>query len=143
MTRTTEQNLRTTYAKVRTNLYPAPRKITRFKTMRSLLRTDDPAIKALFDSFKVIDVVPWHEATREERVASIKDEVAQKYGVTVAILDGTCRKRPYVLARQECATRIHHEVENMSLAKIGQAMGGRDHSTIRNAIDRHEERMAA
>ncbi|TDQ63594.1 DnaA-like protein [Maritalea mobilis] len=136
-----ERDYRAKRVEVRERLYPTPKAVARIKPMKAMLRVTDPEIKELVSQYKAIDIVPWENATRAERIKAIKKQVSSKHHVSIALLEGTCRNRKYVQARDECAYRIHNEVENLSLAQIGRAMGGRDHSTIWHSIDRHMNRI--
>jgi chromosomal replication initiator protein len=81
------------------------------------------------------------EAAASQRISVrlIKAIVAQRHGLTVADLDGPSRKRRVVLARHEaiytaaCRTRL-------SYVQIGRIFGGRDHSSVRSAVERHARR---
>ena len=59
-------------------------------------------------------------------------ETANFFGVTVEDLHGSSRSRVLVNARQ-IAMYLCRELTEMSLPKIGQAFGGRDHTTVMHA----------
>jgi chromosomal replication initiator protein len=67
--------------------------------------------------------------------------VAKKHGVSVADIKGQSRKQMFVYARQEAAYDLRKQ-RNLSLTKIGQMLGGKDHTTILYAISAHEKRLA-
>ena len=67
-------------------------------------------------------------------------DVALKHKLTVAQVLGRQRSRPFVLARQEAMWRCHRETY-ASLPQIGEAMDGRDHTTILHGIRQHEKRL--
>lgn len=65
-------------------------------------------------------------------VATIQQETADYYAVTVDDLCGSSRSRQLVTARQ-IAMYLCRELTDLSLPKIGQAFGGRDHTTVMHA----------
>src|SRR5680860_225670 len=65
-------------------------------------------------------------------VSLIMSETANYYGFTLDELCSTSRTRQLVSARQ-IAMYITRELTDLSLPKIGQAFGGRDHTTVIHA----------
>ena len=72
------------------------------------------------------------EAGPEITAAEIMTTTAAYFGVTVDDLCGTSRSRVLVTARQ-IAMYLCRELTDLSLPKIGQAFGGRDHTTVMHA----------
>jgi chromosomal replication initiator protein len=68
--------------------------------------------------------------------------VAEYYGVPVEALAGRQRTRHIAQARQ-LAMYLAREETNASLPQIGEALGGRDHSTVVHGCARISELMAA
>jgi len=68
-------------------------------------------------------------------------EVGLEYGLSIWDIKGKCRQLNYVLARHHAAYRIVNELK-FSLPKTGRLMGNKDHTTILNAIRKHEKRLA-
>jgi chromosomal replication initiator protein len=66
------------------------------------------------------------------------NRVAELFEVTRADLVGRSRTGRIVQARFAAAYALHHHYADMSLSAIGAALGGRNHSTIINAIRRAE-----
>ena len=66
---------------------------------------------------------------------------AQYFGVTVDDLCGSSRSRVLVTARQ-IAMYLCRELTDLSLPKIGQAFGGRDHTTVMHADRKIRQLMA-
>jgi chromosomal replication initiator protein len=62
-------------------------------------------------------------------VNEVQKTVSKYYGITVSDLVSTSRKQHLVKARQ-MAIYLCHELTSLSLAKIGQNFGNRDHSTV-------------
>jgi len=68
----------------------------------------------------------------EITVTQIMNVSATYFGVTIDDLCGTSRSRVLVTARQ-IAMYLCRELTDLSLPKIGQAFGGRDHTTVMHA----------
>ena len=62
-------------------------------------------------------------------VMGIFSDLESDYGITVSDLISNSRKQHLVKARQ-MAIYLCHELTSLSLAKIGQNFGNRDHSTV-------------
>ena len=60
--------------------------------------------------------------------------IAEKHGFTKAQLLGKSRVRSLVDARSEAAKALR--AKGLSLPRIGQLLGGRDHTTILNLLRR-------
>lgn len=58
-----------------------------------------------------------------------KQLVSEYFGVNLKDMEGKCRKREYVMARQ-IAMYLTNKHENVSLKSIGAAFCGRDHTTV-------------
>jgi chromosomal replication initiator protein len=77
------------------------------------------------------DLIP--DATDPEiTAAAIMSETATYFGVTMEDLCGSSRSRMLVTARQ-IAMYLCRELTDLSLPKIGQHFGGRDHTTVIHA----------
>lgn len=68
--------------------------------------------------------------------------VAGATGVTVNQITGPSRRREHVWPRF-AAMAIARRATNAPLAKIGRAMGDRDHTSVMNALERVEVRERA
>lgn len=68
-------------------------------------------------------------------VSHIKDIVAEHYNITVEQMNSKKRSRPLAYPRQ-IAMYLTREMTELSLPKIGQEFGGRDHSTVIHACDK-------
>ncbi len=79
------------------------------------------------------DLIPGGEhATPEITADAITSAVADYFGLTVEDLAGSSRSRILVTARQ-IAMYLCRELTDLSLPKIGQHFGGRDHTTVMHA----------
>ena len=68
----------------------------------------------------------------EITASAIMSQTATYFGLTVDDLCGTSRSRVLVTARQ-IAMYLCRELTELSLPKIGQQFGGRDHTTVMHA----------
>jgi chromosomal replication initiator protein len=78
------------------------------------------------------DLFP-HGAGPEITSATIMAQTAQYFGLTIDDLCGASRSRVLVNARQ-IAMYLCRELTDLSLPKIGQQFGGRDHRKIRTLM---------
>lgn len=68
--------------------------------------------------------------------------VARRYGLQSSDLLGERRTKDIAMARF-VAMHLARELTEASLATIGQALGGRDHTTVMNGIERVRTRLAS
>ncbi len=73
--------------------------------------------------------------------AEIIAQTASYFGLTIEDLCGSSRSRVLVTARQ-IAMYLCRELTDLSLPKIGQQFGGRDHTTVMHANRKISEQMA-
>lgn len=95
------------------------------------------------------------DMTMAERIISKAVRIVEKEVTIEEIVRGTCdyyhvkeetiytssRKREIVLARQMAMFLTHKLLPNLSLAKIGQQIGSKDHSTVLHACRTIEEQI--
>ena len=81
----------------------------------------------------------WIKSSCEAFGSSIVDR--PPIGLTIDDLCGSSRSRVLVTARQ-IAMYLCRELTDLSLPKIGQAFGGRDHTTVMHANRKIRELMA-
>jgi chromosomal replication initiator protein len=60
---------------------------------------------------------------------------ADSYGFTVAEVQGPSRRQPLVMCRQ-VGMYLCRELTDLSLPKIGEVFGGRDHTTVIHSLDK-------
>jgi chromosomal replication initiator protein len=81
------------------------------------------------------------QAGPEITASLIMVQAAAYFGVTIDDLCGSSRSRVLVTARQ-IAMYLCRELTDLSLPKIGQAFGGRDHTTVMHADRKIRQLMA-
>jgi chromosomal replication initiator protein len=77
----------------------------------------------------------------EITATTVIGQTAMYFGLTIEALCGSSRSRVLVTARQ-IAMYLCRELTDLSLPKIGQAFGGRDHTTVMHANRKIRELMA-
>ncbi|MBR7742580.1 chromosomal replication initiator protein DnaA [Phycicoccus sp. BSK3Z-2] len=86
------------------------------------------------------DLIP-DDAGSQVTPATIIAQTAAYFGLTIEDLQGQSRSRVLVTARQ-IAMYLCRELTEMSLPKIGQQFGGRDHTTVMHAEKKIRQLMA-
>src|SRR5262249_3041607 len=87
------------------------------------------------------DLIPRDDSSPEITVPLIMAQTAAYFGLTIEDLLGSSRSRVLVTARQ-IAMYLCRELTDLSLPKIGQAFGGRDHTTVMHAERKIRSLMA-
>ncbi|GMA21577.1 chromosomal replication initiator protein DnaA [Arsenicicoccus piscis] len=85
------------------------------------------------------DLIPADQPT-QITAATIMGQTAAYFGLTIDDLCGSSRSRVLVQARQ-IAMYLCRELTDLSLPKIGQQFGGRDHTTVMHADRKIRELM--
>ncbi|MFA4858132.1 MAG: chromosomal replication initiator protein DnaA [Candidatus Margulisiibacteriota bacterium] len=75
------------------------------------------------------------QAARGISISIIKKAVAEHFGVALEELDARLRTKEVALARQ-IAMYLARDLVKSSLPKIGEAFGGRDHTTVLHACEK-------
>lgn len=83
------------------------------------------------------DLLPRRSSVQPDEIVR---QVAEVYGVTVDRILGRDRSRQVALPRQ-IAMYLLREEANISLPQIGEAIGGRDHTTVMYACDKVADMM--
>ncbi len=86
------------------------------------------------------DLIP-DDSMSQVTPATIIAQTAAYFGLTIEDLQGQSRSRVLVTARQ-IAMYLCRELTDMSLPKIGQQFGGRDHTTVMHADKKIRQLMA-
>jgi chromosomal replication initiator protein len=96
--------------------------------------TIDLAREALRDKLRIADANP-EAADPALSVTAIQKAVAQEWGVTLEGLKSKTRTKTLTIPRQ-AAMLLCREILGLQLVEIGNAFGGRDHSTVIHSIER-------
>ena len=86
------------------------------------------------------DLLP-DQTSPEITLSMIMSQTASYFGFSLADLTGASRSRSLVTARQ-VAMYLCRELTDLSLPKVGQAFGGRDHTTVMHAERKIRQLMA-
>jgi len=77
----------------------------------------------------------------EITASAIIAKTAEYFGITMDEVTGTSRSRVYVTARQ-IAMYLCRQLTDLSLPKIGEHFGGKDHTTVMYAVKKVEDQIA-
>jgi chromosomal replication initiator protein len=102
--------------------------------------TIELAREALADKIKSADDFPQVPKTLPT-IDRIQDVVARRWGVTAEQLRSKARIKTLVVPRQ-IAMYLARDILQMQLIEIGQAFGGRDHSTVIHSVDKVQRQMS-
>jgi len=75
------------------------------------------------------------EVDLDALVSNLVRSTARRFGIRVADMKGTSRRKNTVLARA-IAMFLLREITPLSLAEVGKVFGNRDHSTVRHACEK-------
>ena len=121
--------LETIARRVQSNIRELEGALTRVAAFANL--SGLPLTSQLVDT-ALADLLPRKDEVRPDDVLS---KVAEVFGVTVDRLLGRDRSQDIALPRQ-VAMYLLREESNFSLPQIGNALGGRDHTTVMYACDK-------
>lgn len=94
------------------------------------------------DSELVKRILSHHETQSTISIEEIQKLVADHFKVRVLDLKASTRAKPIVVPRQ-IAMHLIKKFLDKSLVDIGKAFGGKDHTTVMNALDRVKNLQAA
>jgi chromosomal replication initiator protein len=114
-------------------------KLLAFASLKHRVVTVELAREALRDKLRSADAAP-HRSERQDRMGQIQARVAGEWGVTVDGLQSKTRTKNLTVPRQ-VAMYLAREILGLQLVEIGQAFGGRDHSTVIHSLDRVADMM--
>jgi chromosomal replication initiator protein len=89
----------------------------------------------------IAEVIPGVRSKRPTSVEEIQQRVAEGFGISRAELVGTSRAATPLRARQ-VAIFLTRDLTDLSLPQIGRLYGGRDHTTVLNALRRVEATLS-
>lgn len=120
-------------SKIKSNVRELEGIITRLSAMTKL--SNETITQSLAED--VIKVIVGNSKRNKPQIETVIVETAGYFNLDPKLLKSSSRKKDILLARQ-IAMYISRTVLDMSLPKIGEEFGGRDHSTVINAIDKIE-----
>jgi len=109
-------------------------KLLAFASLKHRVITVDFAREALRDKLKASDLTP-PRSSKHDRMRVIQQRVAAAWSVTVEGLQSKTRTQVLTVPRQ-VAMFLAREILGMQLVEIGEAFGGRDHSTVIHSLAR-------
>ncbi len=116
-------------------------KLLAFASLKRRAITVELAREALRDKLRGGDLAA-ARPERKDRMGMIQQWVAGEWGVTVEGLQSKTRTKNLTVPRQ-VAMFLAREVLALQLVEIGQAFGGRDHSTVIHSLERVADMMKA
>ncbi|MEP6571243.1 MAG: chromosomal replication initiator protein DnaA [Gemmatimonadota bacterium] len=99
------------------------------------------AREALSDKIRLNDDAFGAHSRPLPSIDRIQDVVARRWGVTADQLRSKARIKTLVVPRQ-IAMYLARDLLQMQLMEIGQAFGGRDHSTVIHSVDKVQRQMS-
>ncbi|HET8766719.1 MAG TPA: chromosomal replication initiator protein DnaA, partial [Pedococcus sp.] len=124
-------------SKIQTNIRELEGALIRVTAFASLNRQE---VDLTLAEIVLKDLIP-EGGEPEITAAAIIAQTAAYFGLTIEDLCGTSRSRVLVTARQ-IAMYLCRELTDLSLPKIGQQFGGRDHTTVMHADKKIRQLMA-
>ena len=112
-----------------------------YASLRHREITVDLAREALRDKLKIGDQVTGTTSS-EVSVQAIQNVVAKEWGVTPEGLRSKVRTKTLTIPRQVSMFLIR-ELLGLQLVEIGNAFGGRDHSTVIHSLERVQQQLIA
>jgi len=123
-------------SKIQTNIRELEGALIRVTAFANLNRLE-PDLQLANDVLK--DLIP-DNGQRFITTDDVKEQTAAYFNIQVADLEGQSRTHTLVTARQ-VAMYLCRELTDLSLPKIGQEFGGRDHTTVMHAYRKIKDLM--
>lgn len=117
--------------KIKSNIRELEGALTRV-TAYSSLTNKEVSVDLAHEALK--DIISSNKP-KQINIDMIKDVVAQHYNIQIADFDSKRRTRSITYPRQ-VAMYLCRELTDLSLPKIGEGFGGRDHTTVIHAYDK-------
>jgi chromosomal replication initiator protein len=117
-------------------------KLLLFASLKHREVTVELARDALADKITQDGSVAADQPASLPSVDRVQEVVARRWGVTPEGLRSKARTKTLTVPRQ-VAMFLARELLGMQLVEIGQAFGGRDHSTVIHSLDKVQREMAA
>ncbi len=122
---------------VKNNIRQLEGTVKRIKAKNNL-DGEKPSIKSVQN---IIADILNNETPPEVTVEKIIDEVARTFNVTVEDLRSPKNRSAYISGPRQVAIYIINDLTTLTQENIGKEFGGRDHSTIKYAIDTTSKKM--
>jgi chromosomal replication initiator protein len=113
-------------------------KLLLFASLKNREVTIELAREALADKIRQGEETASRPATPS--IDRVQEVVARRWGVTPEGLRSKARTKTLTIPRQ-IAMYLARDMLGMQLVEIGQAFGGRDHSTVIHSVDKVERQM--
>jgi chromosomal replication initiator protein len=115
-------------------------KLLLYASLRHREITIELARDALADRIRPSQAANGDKPQTLPSIDKVQDVVARRWGVTPEGLRSKARIKSLTVPRQ-IAMYLAREVLNMQLVEIGQAFGGRDHSTVIHSVDKVQRQI--
>jgi chromosomal replication initiator protein len=115
-------------------------KLLLFASLKNREVTIELAREALSDKIRQGDEGSAYNAPANPTIDRVQEVVARRWGVSPEGLRSKARTKTLTVPRQ-VAMYLARNMLNMQLVEIGQAFGGRDHSTVIHSVDKVERQM--
>jgi chromosomal replication initiator protein len=111
-----------------------------FASLKNREVTIELAREALSDKIRQGDEAGGYAGQATPSIDRVQEVVARRWGVTPEGLRSKARTKTLTIPRQ-VAMYLARNMLAMQLVEIGQAFGGRDHSTVIHSVDKVERQM--
>jgi chromosomal replication initiator protein len=115
-------------------------KLLLFASLKHREVTVELAREALSDKIKLATGEPEPSATPLPSIGRVQEIVARRWGVTPEGLRSKARIKTLTVPRQ-IAMYLARDLLNMQLVEIGNAFGGRDHSTVIHSVGKVQRQL--
>jgi chromosomal replication initiator protein len=115
-------------------------KLLLYASLKNREVTIDLAREALSDKIRQADEAGGAGGQATPSIDRVQEVVARRWGVTPEGLRSKARTKTLTIPRQ-IAMYLARDMLRMQLVEIGQAFGGRDHSTVIHSVDKVERQM--
>jgi chromosomal replication initiator protein len=115
-------------------------KLLLFASLKNREVTIELAREALSDKIRQGEDGGAYAAPAAPSIDRVQEVVARRWGVTPEGLRSKARTKTLTVPRQ-VAMYLARDMLGMQLVEIGQAFGGRDHSTVIHSVDKVERQM--
>ena len=115
-------------------------KLLLFASLKNREVTIELAREALSDKIRQGEDAAAYAGQPTPSIDRVQEVVARRWGVTPEGLRSKVRTKTLTIPRQ-VAMYLARDMLGMQLVEIGQAFGGRDHSTVIHSVDKVERQM--